>query len=111
MTATYGDSDYNGSFHLKYNLNRIVKTIEINDSKKINNNNIFKSKNQQMMFEEDANTSTVLDLFTFVKSIIAEYGCSLKMERDLFHGIRKYAFSSESPFHNLFVNNTTQWLE
>jgi hypothetical protein len=51
MTATYGDSDYNGSFHLKYNLNRIVKTIEINDSKKINNNNIFKSKNQQMMFE------------------------------------------------------------
>jgi len=105
------DSDYNGSFHLKYNLNNIVKTMEINNSKKINNNNKFTNKNhQQMLFKEDTNTSTVLDLFTFIKSIIAEYGCSLKMERDLFHGIRKYALSSDSPFHNFFVSNT-EWNE
>ena len=62
-------------------------------------------KQQQLLYEEDGNTSTVLDLYLFIKNIIAEYGGSIKMERDLFHGICKYAIPSHSPFHN-YIKNT-----
>ena len=37
-------------------------------------------KQQQLLYEEDGNTSTVLDLYLFIKNIIAEYGGSIKME-------------------------------
>ena len=91
---------YNESFHLKFELNYIVKTMQ---SKHLHQKHEIKQ--QQLLYEEDGNTSTVLDLYLFIKNIIAEYGGSIKMERDLFHGICKYAIPSHSPFHN-YIKNT-----